>query len=305
MLQYHEYHQDTTNNSSFITNSNKKITNIRSLAEAFSSLDDEVLLILDSVLKNGNTFRECLTFCCRLLDRCTNLRLLCVSRVFNRQSLENQVQKKKLPRAFLNIRTYDMKPMAEFAALRLLLHTRQPQALHNEFGNINTKEREQIVANHPCGSLAIKYHVPLAVKRIAQIMDRSNLYFCTVSIEVLELIIKDLVPFHVYLHRESANYYGDQQILRNNGLAPCNQLPPFALDLLNGIALQLNKYQQRHAPQVLNYGSPMSSSFRHHQPPWGGSPSDIRRLNSGHSMRGHDPFGPTPMGPPSSMRSAQ
>merc|ERR1719383_1189671 len=77
-----------------------------------------------------------------------------------------------------------MKPMAEFAALRLLLHTRQPQALHNEFGNINTKEREQIVANHPCGSLAIKYHVPLAVKRIAQIMDRSNLYFCTESPQI-------------------------------------------------------------------------------------------------------------------------
>jgi len=288
MLQYHEYHQDTTNNSSFITNSNKKITNIRSLAEAFSSLDDEVLLILDSVLKNGNTFRECLTFCSKILKSCQNVRLLCVSRVFNRQSLQNQVRERRLPHSFLNIRTYDMKPMAEFAALRLLLHTRQPQALHNEFGNINTKEREQIVANHPCGSLAIKYHVPLAVKRIAQIMDRSNLYFCTVSIEVLELIIKDLVPFHVYLHRESANYHGDHQILRNNGLAPCNQLPPFALDLLNHMQLRLNSYQRKHAPHIINNSFMNPSMSRGHMG-WGGPQGSLNRINSR-----QDGWGPTP-----------
>jgi len=279
LMQCHEYHQTTTRLGDPWCDVNCKITNITMLAEALNRIKEEVLLILDSVSR-VTSMKETLKFCERLTNKCLHVRLLVVTRTFSYEILQGEIRMNRIGGHMKGIQTHEMKPMAEHAALRLLLHTRQPEAIHNEFGNVNCKDVENNVARHPCGILAMRYHVPLAVKRIAEVLDRSNLSFKAVTPNHLESIVRVVLPFNVYLQPETASYRGDPETFRRNELLACSQLDHYGMELLKQMQIRLKRYKKKYSRHLdratSTRGNPWIDDF---------SMSSFSTMRSAHSIR--------------------
>eukprot|EP00494_Astrolonche_serrata_P023377 UN23635 len=191
-----------------------------------------------------------------------------------------------------------MKAMNSRAALRLLLHCFQPEKLEKDFNLKNENEIFQTVQTHPVALLAVRYHVPLAVKNIATLMETHRKSFFDVNTQLLDLMIKELIPFDMYLSTNNDGFRGgDPQAYKEKRLSKPERWPHWARNLMIQMCHRLDNWKvlhprpQRNPPSYNSYPSYPGFPNGPNYPPNYPQHSSIM---SARQSPGNTNFGPTP-----------
>jgi len=207
-----------------------------------SSFRKPWLLILDSLLrKPTESWKQVLRFCKNLLENCPTVRLMCCSRVFDIEQIQHYFREDVIVRSVL------IQPMSDQAALRLLLHSRPQNLVEQEFKFRKQTEIMSDLRQHPIGLLASEHNVPLAIHKLCNIMNEYKQGFYTCTPEMLHHMIRELEPFHMYLHRSSRHQTQEwKEIRRQSKLPPKTRaMSHHCRELLKKYEILLKSYREK------------------------------------------------------------